>query len=122
VLVDAQSRDGSPVGNLLRQPTVRCADGESRRLDSLLGCGFAVIGRSDADLRVGPQAASVLERLGGRKVSLQGLEATEGVIDPLFAAHPAAVLRPDRYVFGVVDESWSLDRLLVELGGKLALR
>jgi hypothetical protein len=32
------------------------------------------------------------------------------------------VLRPDRYVFGVVDEAWDLDRMLVELGRKLALR
>ena len=37
-------------------------------------------------------------------------------------AHPAVVLRPDRYVFGVVDEEWDLDRLLAELGRKLALR
>ena len=30
-------------------------------------------------------------------------------------------VRPDRYVFGVVDEEWDLDRLLLELGRKLAL-
>jgi hypothetical protein len=43
-------------------------------------------------------------------------------MDRLFDAHPAAVLRPDRYVFGVVDEEWDLDRLLALLGRKLALR
>jgi hypothetical protein len=32
------------------------------------------------------------------------------------------VIRPDRYVFGVVDDDWDLDRLLGELGRKLALR
>ena len=33
-----------------------------------------------------------------------------------------AGLRPDRYVFGVVDDDGDLDRLLIELGRKLALR
>jgi hypothetical protein len=42
--------------------------------------------------------------------------------DPFFDAHPAAVFRPDRYVFGVVDEEWNLDRLLVEFGRRLCLR
>jgi hypothetical protein len=55
-------------------------------------------------------------------VSLEGLEVVEGRIDPLFDAHPAAVLRPDRYVFGVVDDEWGLDRLIGELGRKLGLR
>jgi hypothetical protein len=63
----------------------------------------------------------VLERLGGRTVSLECLEVVEGEMDNLFDAHPAMVLRPDRYVFGVVDDTWDLDRLLVELGRKLAL-
>jgi len=31
------------------------------------------------------------------------------------------VLRPDRSIFGVVDEEWDLDRLVGELGRKLAL-
>ena len=55
-------------------------------------------------------------------MSLEGLEVTRGEMDRLFDAHPAAVLRPDRYVFGVVDEEWDLDRLLGLLGRKLALR
>jgi hypothetical protein len=96
--------------------------GEPLRLDELLGRGFAVLGRKPADLRLGAEAASVLARLGARAVSLEALELVEGELDRLFDAHPAAVLRPDRYVFGVVDEDWSLDRLLVELARKLALR
>ena len=64
----------------------------------------------------------VPERLGGRLVPLEGLEIAEGQADRLFDAHPAAVVRPDRYVFGVVDDDWSLDALVLELGRKLALR
>ena len=45
----------------------------------------------------------------------------KGEADRVFDTHPAVVLRPDRYIFGVVDEEWDLDRLLVDLGRRLAL-
>jgi hypothetical protein len=60
--------------------------------------------------------------LQGRTLSLEGLEVVSGAWDFLFDEHPALVLRPDRYIFGVVDDAWDLDRVLVELGRKLALR
>ena len=41
--------------------------------------------------------------------------------DLLFGDHPAVVLRPDRCIFGVVDESWNLDRLMIELASKLSM-
>jgi len=122
VLVDAQIGPRSPVGALLRQPTVVRADGTPRRLDELFGRGFAVVGRKREDLRMGAEAARTVERLGGRAVSLEGLTASVGQMDNLFDTHPVAIVRPDRYVFGVVDEDWNLDRLLGELGRKLALR
>jgi 3-(3-hydroxy-phenyl)propionate hydroxylase len=122
VLLDAQARAGRPVGELLRQPTVRRPGGRACRLDELLGRGFAVVGRKRSDLRLGREAAALLQRLGGRAVGLEELEVTEGDFDRLFDSHPAALLRPDRYVFGVVDEDWSLDRLLRELGRRLCLR
>ena len=121
VLVDAQGGADSAVGNLLRQPTLRGADGVARRLDDLLGRGFAVVGRTPGDLALGEDAENVLERVGGRRLALQGLEPTEGAPDRLFERHAAAVVRPDRYVFGVVDRDWSLDRLLIELGRRLVL-
>ena len=121
VLIDEQCRDGSSVGSLLRQPRVRRAGGEPFLLDELLGRGFAVVGRSARDLALGEEAAAILARLGGRSVSLEGLELAEGKCDALFDAHPAVVVRPDRYVFGVVDDAFPLDRLLGELARKLAL-
>jgi hypothetical protein len=121
VLIDDQTGGDLSVGSLLRQPTVRGTDGRERRLDELLGRGFAVVARKQGDLRLGAEAGALLERLGGRAVSLEGLDVTEGELDHLFDAHPAAVLRPDRYVFGVVDDAWDLDRLVLELGRKLAL-
>ena len=122
VLIEAQTGGAEPAGALLRQPRVRDAKGREFLLDELIGPGFAVVAREQSELRLGPAAHAVLSRLDGRVVSLEGLEVTEGEADRLFEHHPAVVLRPDRYVFGVVDESWSLDRLLVELGRKLALQ
>jgi hypothetical protein len=122
VLVSEQCHGEQPVGTLLRQPMVRGANGVVCRIDELFGPGFTVVGRKQSDLGMGDGARAVLERLGGRAVSLEGLEVVEGEMDRLFDAHPAAVLRPDRYVFGVVDDEWDLDRLLVDLGRRLALR
>ena len=64
----------------------------------------------------------MLRRLGAHRVALENLEVIGGAIDRLFDSHPAVVVRPDRYVFGAVDEGWDLDRLIRELGRKLALR
>jgi 3-(3-hydroxy-phenyl)propionate hydroxylase len=122
VLLEAQCGADSPVGNLLRQPTLRRADGVACRLDELLGTGFAVVGRKPGDLALGEQAAGILGRLGGRSLALDDLERVEGDHDRLFERHPAAIVRPDRYVFGVVDDEWDLDRLLCELARRLALR
>ncbi len=121
VLLGDQDPTFEIVGNLMRQPTVRRPDGTTGRLDELLGRSFSVIGHDKGDVQLGPEAGAILERLGGSAVSLEGLEVVEGALDALFQAHPAVVLRPDRYVFGVVDEQWDLDRLLAELGRKLTL-
>ncbi len=122
VLIAEQTGGELATGFQLRQPTVRTGDGTRCRLDDLLGKGFAVIGRKESDLQLGAEARSVLERLGARSLCLEGLEVMENEHDRLFDAHPAAVLRPDRYVFGVVDDAWDLDRLVLEVGRKLALR
>ena len=65
----------------------------------------------------------MLAVIGGSGLyGLEGLEVVRGEMDQLFDGHPAVVVRPDRHIFGLVDEKWSLDRLLAELGRKLALR
>jgi 3-(3-hydroxy-phenyl)propionate hydroxylase len=122
ILVGEQLGPDSSVGSLLFQPSVRDARGAERRLDDLLGPGFAIVGRKPGDLRLGARASAIWKRLGGRSVALDALEVTRGRFDPLFDRHPAAVVRPDRYVFGVCDDASSLDGLIERLAGALALR
>jgi 3-(3-hydroxy-phenyl)propionate hydroxylase len=122
VLIKQQVGDDLPAGLLLRQPTVGTPDGSVCRLDELLGKGFAIIGRKPADAELGKHANALFQRLGGRRLSIEGLEVTEGAQDHLFERHAAALVRLDRYVFGVVDADWDLDALVVELARTLALR
>jgi len=121
VLVTEQCGPKTAVGGRLRQPTVRDRDGDICRVDEIFGPSFSVIGRTQDDLKMGTEARAILDRLGGRVVSLEGLDDVEGVTDGVFYTHPAVVLRPDRYVFGVVDDDWDLDALLLELGRRIAL-
>ena len=122
VLVLEQTGATSPVGGMLRQPTVRKADGTEARLDALLGRGFAVVGRTERDLVLTEESRAILERIGARTFALEGLSVTTGQMDRLFDAHAAVIVRPDRYIFGVIDDAWSLDRLVASLGQKLHLR
>jgi 3-(3-hydroxy-phenyl)propionate hydroxylase len=122
ILLDAQIGENSRVGRLLAQPDVRDADGTTGRLDAWLGGGFAVLGRTPDDLRLAAEARAIVDRLGVRQVAIDGFEVVEGWLDPLFEEHAAVVVRPDRLIFGVVDESHDLDAIVLELGRKLALR
>jgi hypothetical protein len=69
-----------------------------------------------------PEAKALFDRLGGHEVALADFELVEGSWDSLLDAHPAALIRADRYVFGVVDDKRSLDRLVFELGTMLHVR
>jgi hypothetical protein len=122
VLQRGQLADDSSVGCLLRQPTLREPGGAARRLDPWLGRGFSVIARQESDLRVGVAAEARRRRLGAPTHPREGLEVAEGELDHLFERHPAAVVRPDRYVYGLVDADHDLDRVLETLGRGLALR
>ena len=121
-LVAEQITAGSAVGRLLYQPTVRTDGGSPVRLDEHLGRHFAILARTRADLQLSDEARRRLEQLGGRVVSLDELEVVEGRHDPLFEHHPAAVVRPDRYVFGVVDSDHDLEGLMRDLANRLHLR
>lgn len=121
VLIAEQSSDPDRVGELLRQPFVRDGEGAEQRLDEHLGRGFCLIGRRAKDLALGAEARDVWKRVAGQSFVLDDVEVVQGESDPLFENHAAALIRPDRYIFGVVDEDHSLDQLVLELGRKLRI-
>ncbi len=121
VIQTEQVGGDSSTGYLLRQPTMRMSDGNEQMLDELLGAGFTVVGRSARDLEITAESQSILDRIGARTVSLEGTEACHGELDRLFDDHPAAIVRPDRYIFGVSDADHSLDTLIASLAQKLSL-
>ena len=122
VLMMEQAGDESAsIGTMLRQPTVRDESGSVFRVDELFGSGFVVVANKASDMKMAADASAILARLGGRAVSLEGLEVIEGESDRVLDQYPAVILRPDRYVFGVVDGEWTLDALLLELGRKLSV-
>lgn len=120
ILTD-QVNENSSTGYLFSQPTVRGRELTEVRLDELLGSGFAVVARHASDLAMNEQSRHLVEKLGIRTVALDALETTQGHFDQLFNYANAAVVRPDRYVFGHTDDQRTLDTLLGELAQHLRL-
>jgi len=108
-------------GHLFRQPIVRTPDGQDTRLDELLGPGFALVGRDDRALQVTSRTRETLERLGARLVSLEPLEPVKGRFDPLFDNAAAAIVRPDRIVFGHTDDKITVDDLVARLAAEIGM-
>jgi len=120
-LMNAQVGHRSAVGRTFVQPHVRGADGTSKRLDEYLGPGFAVLGRTREDLKLGARARAIVDRLGAALVEVDSFEVVQGRLDPLFEDHSAVIVRPDRLIFGVVDPETDLDTLVLELARELAM-
>ncbi|MDH3643572.1 MAG: bifunctional 3-(3-hydroxy-phenyl)propionate/3-hydroxycinnamic acid hydroxylase [Gammaproteobacteria bacterium] len=118
--IDQVSDKGS-TGYLFRQPDVRDASGAKCRLDEILGSGFSIVARTGADLTLSAQSRQLLDLLGAQCVTLDELEPVRGRFDQLFERSAAAVVRPDRYVFGHTSDTVTLDALITELGDALAL-
>jgi len=125
ILLADQVSDTGSTGYLFSQPEVRKADSADDRvflLDELLGDGFAVVARSDADLNFNAASRALVERLNMTVVTLTGLNETRGHFDRLFETSTATVVRPDRYVFGHTTATLDINELLARLAQKLCLR
>ena len=64
---------------------------------------------------------AVINRLEINVVSTEGLKSVQGHMDRLFEKNEAAIVRPDRIVFGHTTQSLSLDELVLQLAEKLHL-
>jgi 3-(3-hydroxy-phenyl)propionate hydroxylase len=116
-----QVSDTGSTGYLFSQPIVKDTGGREFRLDELLGPGFTVVSKTSDALQMSGRSRSVLEKLGATEIALEGLQAVRGDFDHLFKEHDAAIVRPDRIVFGHTDTNLSLDDLIGDLADKLAL-
>ena len=115
-----QVSDSGSTGYLFSQPMVSGAGG-TKRLDDLLGPGFALVVRDQSALDLSDASQAVLDALDARTVVLEGLTETKGHFDRLFQAHDAALVRPDRIVFGHTTDTLTLDALIASLARKLSM-
>lgn len=128
------------VGKMFVQPDVEAA-GVRRKLDEVLGAGFAVLGLAlDAAAHLRPESAAWWRDLGARFVQIipsrsqapgqapvgslsdMVVEDVDGVFRDLRLARPmdeVVVLRPDRYVAAVCGRG-ELERVTAELKARLA--
>jgi 3-(3-hydroxy-phenyl)propionate hydroxylase len=116
-----QVNDTGSTGYLFRQPIVKNPEGSESRLDEFLGGGFAIVAKSEEAFQLTDYSERVIEKLGARLVNLDGYTEVRGHFDRLFKHSEAAIVRPDRLVFGHTSESVSLDELIEDLAAKLAL-
>ena len=102
IVPDGMSARRTLVGRMFPQPRVLTQDRGERRLDDVLGPGFALVVRS-------PRAAEIVPRLRGKPWSDLGARVVtlgEGGVSALDAPNPrlarfadhVILLRPDRYV------------------------
>lgn len=127
-LLDGGAPGAEPVGRLFPQPLVRDGGGRERLLDEVLGAGFAIVTRDDA---LTPPAWFAAE-LGGTVVLVgdpgEPVPGAERVVEAgdlvagWFERHGCewAVVRPDRYVFGLGAGAEALEALLAGLREALA--
>ena len=128
--------DTPHAGTLFPQGTVRAPDGDERRLEDVVGSGPMLVGRSDDAVALDEDAAHRWRVLGGDTVAIDGagqagangatvrVADRQGVYGAWFDAHPcqAALVRPDRYLYGTVDEDRSASELVRRLGQRLGAR
>jgi len=128
-------------GTLFVQPKIRCRTRSDAAecevlLDDLLGFRFLIAAASaQAQGWLTPESRELWRRLGGERITIQSadeadrahglgdddvqnLEETDGLFAGWMRQHGCAVVvvRPDRYVFGTVNDAVQLNRLVAALG------
>lgn len=122
ILVASQAATDTATGHLFAQPVVRDDTGREFRLDDRLGDQFALVATRASALALTPRNQALLDRLGSRSVSLEGLTPVRGEFDRIFRKTDVVLVRPDRYIFGHGDERLDANGLVEALARALPLR
>ena len=120
LMQDQVSKEGI-TGYIFSQPILR-VEGSDKRMDDLLGDGFAVVGKTTADINVSARSREILVQIGAKAVSIEHLEISRGHFDRGFEQADVIIVRPDRYIFGHADGQYTLDQLIDNLAAKLHLK
>lgn len=119
VIMEQQVSQDGATGYLFSQPIVRDG-GQERRLDELLGPGFAIVVNNIA-VELSAEAQRIADQLEIPVIDIASMESVRGHFDRVFESADAVIVRPDRYVFGHTDADYDLSRLLTVLAVKLDL-
>lgn len=108
-------------GRLGLQARVRGPDGATALLDDVVGPGFALLARGPNIPTLGAGARRVLERVGGRLVTLGPACELDGAYTRWLDRHgcDAVLVRPDHRVFGAASGADAATSLLEALGRSL---
>ncbi|MDF1686718.1 MAG: bifunctional 3-(3-hydroxy-phenyl)propionate/3-hydroxycinnamic acid hydroxylase [Parvibaculaceae bacterium] len=83
-------------------------------LDDIIGANFAIVSAAPLpELSAAHQA--LLSFIGAKQIILPEAERASPSMDILLAFHQAVIIRPDRYIFGLVNATTSLEQQLDRL-------
>ncbi len=112
--------DSEATGLLFVQPTVTTSDGGEHLMDDLLGDGFALV--STRAGVTGPEIDWLTKSLRARVVLVDDALDSSGAVARWMTEFGcvAALVRPDRYVFGVATDRDDIPRLIASLRAGIA--
>ncbi len=114
----SEEESGKAFGFVAPQPKVSLHGNPESRLDDVIGSKFAIVSKSDVSDQISPENKAFMERLDVQQVVLPEEARTSKELDLVLGFNEAVILRPDRYVFGVVNAERGLNDQLDQLRSK----
>jgi 3-(3-hydroxy-phenyl)propionate hydroxylase len=114
-------------GSLFVQPLIRGPGGADKLMDDVIGPEFLIVARQPEMCELDPDLAARWAAIGGQRLLLGGgaglgegiapLHEVDGRIAGWLQRHDiaAAIVRPDRYVYGVASDPADVSRMVREI-------